>query len=134
MHQIVDTLDGHSKLYWDALVKLRDCFYWVHSDDEGALLRALKDGTFSRTGEKLSDLQIRELRHSKRWKQRYSQYLRKFILDGTTISYRLSCWVQEFENAEDASGRSIFTCNTKKVALEQLKKVEFASDPADAKM
>ena len=75
MHRIVDTLDGHSKLYWDALVKLKDCFYRVHPEDEGSLLRALKDGTFSRTGEKLDDLQIQELRHSKQWKQRYSQYL-----------------------------------------------------------
>ena len=50
------------------------------------------------------------------------------------ISYRLSCWIQEFKDAEDASGRSIFTRNTEKVALEQLKKVQYALDPADTMM
>ena len=75
MHQIVDTLDVHSKLYWSALIKLKDCMYCIDAADEGALLCALKDGSFSRTGEKLSDLQIRDLRHLKRWKQSYSPFL-----------------------------------------------------------
>jgi hypothetical protein len=37
--------------------------------DESALLQALRDGTF-KTGEPLSDTEISDLRHSKKWKQR----------------------------------------------------------------
>jgi hypothetical protein len=37
-------------------------------------------------------------------------------------------WIDEFENAKDQTGKTVFTRNTKKVATEQLKKVHNASN------
>jgi hypothetical protein len=42
-------------------VKLRNASYTYFAEDEAALLTALKDGSFSKTGEKLSDTEIRDL-------------------------------------------------------------------------
>jgi hypothetical protein len=52
---------------------------------------AVKDGSFSITKEKLSDATIQYLRHSKRWKQRYSKFLRKLILPGATQDIASIC-------------------------------------------
>jgi hypothetical protein len=46
----------------------------------------------------------------------------------------LQRWIVEFEDATDSSGRSLFTRNTKKVAIEQLKKVKHVSDPVGVPM
>ena len=68
------------------------------------------------------------MRHSKRWKQRYGEYLRKTILPGATQRCCLTLWIDEFRNAEDQTGKPVFTRKTEKVATEQLKKVHHASD------
>jgi hypothetical protein len=128
LHRIMDTLDSKSELYWKSVTNLRNAIYTYYPEDEAGLLRALKDGTFSKTGEKLSDDEIRQLRHSKRWKQRYSDFLRKLILPGATQRHRLELWIQQFKNKVDQTGKSVFTRNTEKVATEQLKKVHHASD------
>jgi hypothetical protein len=76
VHRTMDTLDPKTKdLYWKCVVKLRNLIYSYFVKDKAALLQALKNGSFSRTGEKLSDEAMRDLRHSKRWKQRYSEFL-----------------------------------------------------------
>jgi hypothetical protein len=91
-------------------------------------LKALKDGSFSKTKEKLSGAAIRDLGHSKRWKQRYSKFLRTLILPGATQRHRLNLWIEEFKNERDQRDKAVFTLNTEKVATEQLKKVHHASD------
>ena len=134
LHRIYDTLDNRSDIYWKCLLKLKNAVYSYNEKDEAALLTALKNGRFSKTNEKLSDTQIRELRHSKRWKERYSAFLRKRILPGTTIQHRLYLWIQEYKDATDQKGKSIFTRNTEKVATEQLKKVEHVTDVENTEM
>jgi hypothetical protein len=128
LHRIMDTLDSKCELYWTCVVRLRDSIYTYFPEDEAGLLKALKDGTFSKTGDKLSDNEIRDLRHSKRWKQRYSDFLRKLILPGVTQRHRLTLWIEEFKNRSDQTGKPVHTCNTKKVVTKQLKKVHHASD------
>ena len=128
IHRVMDTLDSKSNLYWKCVTKLRNAIYTYFATDEAGLLKALKDGSFSKTGLKLSDSEIRDLRHSKRWKQRYSEFLRKLILPGATHRYRLNLWMEEFKDSKDISGKPVFTRNTEKVTTEQLKKVHHASD------
>ena len=60
--------------------------------------------------------------------------LREEILPGTMIEQNLARWIVEFKNAKDDTGRSLFTQNTEKVANEQLKKVQHASDPTGVEM
>ena len=43
-------------------------------------------------------------------------------------------WINEFKDETDAKECPIFGANTKKVAREQLSKVEYASDPQDSMM
>ena len=134
MHRIFDTLDPKCDIFWKCLVKLKDAVYTYVEQDEAALLKALKDGSFSKTNEKLSDTEIRDLRHSKRWKERYSAFLRKRILPEDTIRYRLNIWLHEFRNATDERGKSVFSKKTEKVALEQFKKVRHVSDVPNLEM
>jgi hypothetical protein len=77
LHRIMDTLDPRSWLYWDCVVKLRNAMYRYNFDNEASLIIALKDGTFSKTGEKLTDDDIRRLRHSKKWNERCMSFLCK---------------------------------------------------------
>jgi hypothetical protein len=128
LHRVVETLDTKCDLYWKCLVKLRNAIYTYFVEDEAALLKALKDGSFSKVGDKLTDKEIRELRHSKKWNQRYSEFLRKLILPGATQRHGLYLWIVEFKDECDQSGRSVFSRNTEKVATEQLKKVHHSSD------
>jgi hypothetical protein len=128
IHRIMDTIDSRCELYWKCVVKLRNAIYSEKLIDEEGLLKALKDGSFSQTGKRLSDSEIRDLRHSKRWKQRYSEFLRKEILPGSTQRHRLQNWIDEFRDECDQSGKAIFARNTEKVATEQLKKVHHSSD------
>jgi hypothetical protein len=58
VHRVMDTLDSKSELYWKCVVQLRAAIYSYFVEDEAALLKALKDGSFSKTGEKLSDSEI----------------------------------------------------------------------------
>jgi hypothetical protein len=108
-------------------MKLRNAIYTYFVEDEAALfLKALKDDSFLKTKEKLSDATIPDLWHSKRWKQRYSKFLRKLILPGTAQRHCLNLWIEEFKNEKDQSGKAVFTQNTEIVAIEQLKKVRHA--------
>ena len=119
LHQIFDTLDPKCEAYWKGLIKLKNCVYTYHESDESALIASLKDGSFSQRGEKLSDLEIRDLRHSSRWKQRYSAYLRKKILPGETICHRLKLWLEEFKETRDQAGKLLFTRHTEKVTSQE---------------
>jgi hypothetical protein len=125
----MDTLDQKWELYWKYIVvKLRNAIYTGFFEDKAALPKALKDDSFSKTKEKLSDAAIRDLRHSKRWKRLYSNFLPKLILLGETQRHRLNLWIEEFKDEKDQSGKPVFTRNTGKFATYQLKKVHHASD------
>jgi hypothetical protein len=129
LYHIMDTLDPKCELYWKcASMKLRNAIYTYFVEDEAALLKVLEDGSFSKTKENLSAAAIQDLWHSKRWKQRYSEYLRKLILLGATQRHRPNLWIKEFKNERDQRDKPIFTQSKEKVATKQLKKVHHASD------
>ena len=46
MHQMVDTLDQMSLLYWEVLVELKDCFYQYSQEDFRRLRECLIEGKF----------------------------------------------------------------------------------------
>jgi hypothetical protein len=134
LHRVFDTLDAKCELYWKCLVKLKSSIYSYLEDDEAALIAALKDGSFSKSNQRYSDREIDDLRHSKRWKERYGGYLRKRILPGATIGHNLSKWIDEFKSRTDTTGRPVFSQRTIKVAVEQMKKVKHASDHPGVQM
>ena len=128
-HRIVETLDSKCTLYWIGLVELKKCFYRYNSEDFDNLMLALKDGTFSADQKKMTDGDIVELRQSKRWKARCDPYLRKETLPRSTTQHELQTWINKYESSKDSSGRPLFSQHTKKIAMEQIKKVEHATDP-----
>jgi hypothetical protein len=86
----MDMLNSKCKLYWKSVVKLRNAIYRYLVEDEAALLNALKDGSFSKRGKTLSNTEISDFQHNKKWKQRYSKFLCKLILPGATQRYCLN--------------------------------------------
>jgi phage anti-repressor protein len=80
LHCITDSLNSNCELYWKSVIKLLNAIYTYFVEDEALLLKALKDGSFSKTGKTLSDTEIRDLQHSTRYKQQYSKFLRELIL------------------------------------------------------
>lgn len=126
LHRIIDTLDKQSDSFWKCLVDLQKCVYSYYEEDEAALIAVLKDGSFC--GQKLCDYDIDNLRHSKRWKQRYSSFLRKKILPEDTIKHRLHMWIVNWDTYSDSHGRHVFTKTTTKVANDQMNKVKHVSD------
>jgi hypothetical protein len=123
LHQIIETLDNRSDLYWKCLVALQMLVYAYNDRDLASVLTALKEGTFGHDNKKHSDQDINELRHSKRWKERCDPLLPKIIRRGPIIAPGISDWIAEWAEQADAQGRSVFTGNTEKVAREQMKKV-----------
>jgi hypothetical protein len=57
LHRIMDTLGSKCERYWKSIIKLRKSIYTYFIEDEATLLKALKDGSFSKTGETLSGTQ-----------------------------------------------------------------------------
>jgi hypothetical protein len=85
-------------------------FYSYFVEDEGAaLLKALKDEFFFKTGEKLSDSEIQRLATRKRWKQRYSEFLRTHL---TWCNARVSGSLDRNLEIKRSDERPVFTRNT----------------------
>ena len=130
MHRIVETLDPRcGDLYWKCLVQLKKCVYEYHQEDEDGLLDALLTGKFN--GEVFTDDDIKAIRHSKRWNQRFTSFLRKVINHKNIIQTRLKDWVTTYRDAADDQGRPVFTRKTVQVTEEQHKKVQLVSDVRD---
>ena len=101
IHRIVDKLDQYSGLYWECLVKLKECMYFYNPDDWNALVKTMREGTFYSSGKRLSAVEIKDLQHSKKWNQRFSGFLRKQIRKGSDIAHRIELWISEWENRKD---------------------------------
>jgi hypothetical protein len=134
MHQVVDTLDPNSMVYWIVLVKLKACFYTYREIDLSALIRCLMDGTFYRDGTKLSRAQIDAIQHSKKWKSRFDAFLQKVLKLGPSVNFSLSKWIADCINLADDTGRRALTDATIKAVNNQLEKVQYAEDPNDIDM
>jgi hypothetical protein len=136
IQRVVDTMNKQSQMYWQAMVQLKNCFYTYDQLDEANVIQALKNGHF--TGNCYTTQQICDLRHSKRWNQRYAAYIKKHLLHGEVIVQRLQTWVRTFEDKQDIVGRTAFTTRTIHVVEEQVKRLEnksdLISDPPGASM
>jgi len=127
--------------YFTAINHLLDAVYYYNQDDYESLLVALKDGTLSATGKKLTDDDITELKTTKYFRQRYSKYLRKEIRHPNTIRDRLDQWHARFkcsasEGSSPACGRldpvskePLFTAETKTVLMNCKEKCQCLQDP-----
>jgi hypothetical protein len=135
MKRMVDTLRTNHCKYWDAIIALKDAIYRYDREDYHNLLNALKTGTMAKDKKCYTDGDIKELRHSKKFKQRYAKYLRKFLNRGTDIAQRLLEWKDAFKNQIDpTSGRKLFTEDTKAAVENQIMHVEDIQFPENMEM
>lgn len=128
MMRITDELDPKCKLYWCCLVELKSCIYEYDEKLLDKLTAALKAGTVSRDGHKYTDDEIYEMRHSKKWKQRYDRFLKKMLYGTKMIRTKLEYWIERWEGEVDKWGKAIFTNKTADATREQFGKLEFALD------
>jgi hypothetical protein len=97
MQRITDHLECKNPHYWKALVSLQQKIYRYWPGTEDALILALSSGTMAKDGQKYTSQEIRALKHSKRWNERYSKYLPKEILGSQVIAQGLDDWYSEME-------------------------------------
>ena len=125
MKRMVDTLRANHFKYWDALIALKDAIYRYESSDYQNLYQSLRTGTMAKDKKCYTATEINELRHSKKWKQRYAKYLRKVLHRGSEIEQRLLDWKRTFkEQVDPTSGLKLFTADTKSAVENQMKHVE----------
>ena len=83
MKRMVDTLRTHHCMYWQAIIALKEAIYQYVSDHyEQLLLLSLRNGTIARDKKRYTPEEIKELRHSKKFKQQCAKYLRKVLNRG----------------------------------------------------
>ena len=135
MKRIVDTLRPNHHKYWEAMIALKDAIYAYRREDYRKLLCSLKTGTMAKDKKCYTDQEINELRHSKKWKQRYAKFLRKMLNSGPDISQRLIQWRDSFANLVDpATGNKLFTADTHPSVENQIKHVEHIQFPDGVEM
>ena len=129
MHRISNTFEKvDQELHWKAVVSLRNCFYSYVKQDWCNLKEALKEGLFSDGREKLGELQIDQLQHSRKWKECYDKYLRKDIHPPAMIVEKLDDFLLSYHFEIDSQGRRILTKRSTDVIEEQKDKVQYVSD------
>jgi len=99
-----------------------NCIYHYNVEDHENLLKALKEGTLST---KHTDEDIRDLRGTKAFRQRYDKYLRKEIRPPTIMCGMLDDWFDRFKctasegsrpgrgRRDPRTGETLFTSDTK---------------------
>jgi hypothetical protein len=85
----------------------------------------------AKDGKCYSDMDIHQLRHSKEWKQRYQEYLRKLFYPSETAKHQLVEWCNKFKDMKNSDGQSLFSCDTEKVTIKQTKKVKYTGPRRD---
>ena len=122
------------KLYWEAKDELCKCFYQYNAVDLAKLEQALLTGTLSTDGTPLSSAQITALRLSKKWKQRYDQYLRKEIHHPVVIATKLAQFQEAFQSREDDDGKDLFTRKTVDAIGDLGPVLRYLQDPPDVRV
>jgi hypothetical protein len=140
IQRFIRTLRDSHIDYWAAIVKLKNCIYEYDKTDEANLLLALTSGTMARDGHRYSTDEIHKLKHSPKWKRRYSKWMKKRIHPTSVIRQNLSEWWTEFKvNASEGqlqgkgrldptTGKKLFTPETKTAFDEQMIKCQFLGD------
>jgi hypothetical protein len=135
MKRMVDTLRSSHYLYWDAIIALKDAIYQYEQDDYMNLLNSLKTGTMAKDKHCYSDKEIKELRHSKKWKQRYAKYLRKRLHGALVIVQNILDFKKAYkEKLDPVSGLTLFTAETKDAIENQLKHCQHIQFPEGIEM
>jgi hypothetical protein len=131
LQRMIETYDKRSEDYWNAVVATQEAIYTYRDPEYSALIKALKDGTFSADGKCYTSEEINAVRHSKVWKQRYQAYLPKQTLPSHVTELKLKLVIRDFAKKRDSQGIFVFTPMSAKTILEQCKKVHNAQDPDD---
>jgi hypothetical protein len=76
--------------YYPAIRSLRNSIYELNSEDEANVINALKDGSLN--GKVHTDLDVMELRDSRKWLQRYGDKIRKIMKGGEVVKLNLHRW------------------------------------------
>jgi hypothetical protein len=135
MKRMIDTLRSNHFKYWDAVIALKDAIYRYESADYQNLYQSLRAGTMAKDKKCYSAAEINELRHSKKWKQRYAKYLRKVLHRAPEIEQRLLDWKRTFkEQVDPTSGHKLFTSDTKSAVENQVKHVHDIQFPTGMEM
>jgi hypothetical protein len=122
MKRMVDTLRTNHIKCWEAIVALKDAIYRYDQTDYRNLLQSLKTGTMAQSKKCYTDNEeIKELRHSKKFEQRYAKHLRKILNSAPDISQRLIDWKETFkEQVDPRTGQKLFTSDTKSAVENQM--------------
>ena len=131
IQRIYRTLDKRAEDFWECMVGLKAAMYSYDSADLSKLFEALKDGSFDPSGKRYTSEEIEGIKHSKRWNERFTPYLRKRIHSAAHTVQNLDNWIKDFASRKDGKGRSVFTRETEAVTKEQMKKVEYVADIED---
>jgi hypothetical protein len=125
MKRMVDTLRSTHCKYWEAMIALKDSIYEYEIEDYKNLLNALKTGKMAKNKRCYSDNEIKELRHSKKFKQRYAKYLRKRLHSSFSIIQKLLDFEERYRNCKDpVTGQKLFTVDTHDAIKNQIKHVQ----------
>ena len=111
LQRILQTLRKRHVDYFVALNALLNAVYVYNPEDYENLLRALKDGTLSSKGKKLTNDDIAELQDSKLFRKRYSKYLHKEIRPPpNALIQNLDDWFCRFKCTASDNSRPALGC------------------------
>jgi hypothetical protein len=122
--RITETLRQRHPQFHQALLRLSECVYTPHPDDERAVEEALLNGTMN-SGKPCTHEDIVLMKQNGTFKKRYSQFIRKSINHAVTIRTKLTAWHAEFKatksqgskpaaggHRSEKDGTSLFTPET----------------------
>ena len=128
--------------YNKSVAALLHCLYYYNDSDYNNLILALKNGTLSSTGAKLTDEDIEELKGTRLFRVRYGKYLRKEIRSAEVIRHMLENWFNAYKCSSSdiynrpAGGRldpitqqPLFTPETRDNWMSCKDKAEYLQDP-----
>ena len=123
MQRVVKNLDPKSELYWEALVEFKSALYGYNRHDYSELMAALQDGSLD--GKIYNNNDIRELRHSSRWKTKCDPHLRKVFHDEDDIICRLQDWISKYKDKKDQWDQPVFTPVVEKATRDQFPNIKY---------
>lgn len=140
--RVISTLRKNHIDFYDALPDLLDALCEYEATDYENLLSALKGGTLSSKGNKLTTEEITDLKRTKHFRKRHGKHLRKRLREPNTMVQRLDDWFCKHKvtssdpDARPARerldpGRNIplFTSDTKSAAENCKLKASHLADP-----
>ena len=114
--RIVRTLRDNHEYSVPAIRDLKQCIYMYDSEDLALLIKALKEGAMGNRNRKYNESEINEMMYTKKWKDRYNQYLKKKDLSSRDHRPKIECLsasnLDNLLSRMDKSGFVNFVCDT----------------------